>query len=54
MPTDQQQTAQLDSETLIVPPVNHSTGSAVQSTGAVATDTIPSTRGNFIGELLFL
>ena len=45
MPSEQQQTAQLDSETLIVPPVNHGTGSAVQSTGAVATDTIPSTGG---------
>ena len=43
MPSDHQQTAQL-----VVPPVNHSTGSAVQSAGAVATDTIPSTEGEII------
>ena len=47
MPCDQQQqTAQLDSETHIVPPVYHGTGSAVQSTRAEATDTITSTGGN--------
>ena len=56
IPCDQQQTAQLDSETHTVPPVNHGTGSAVQSAGAVATDTIPSTGGNITsvnGELIF-
>ena len=57
MPSDQQQTAQLDSETHT--PVNHGTGSAVQSAGAIATDTIPSTDGKIsirlvlMDELLF-